>query len=499
MVWFRSLRQPYRGVGVRPARRFWRRVVLDGAVGLVWASTFVVFTLAPASAGPAVSFSFPEQSGCGPNNVEGWEFQTTTSVTLSALGVYDSQGNGTNHSMPVGVYDAGCTLLASVAIPAGTSAALRNGYRYVGITPVVLAAGQTFRVAAVMHCDDFTPEFNSLANVSLDPSLTGVQTRRIGFGSSLACPTDSSPLFSFGPNFLIGPACGNDVVQAGEECDDGNTDDGDCCSATCQYELEGSPCPGDVEVCTDDLCDATGTCTHPAGNAGAICRPDAGECDVAEQCDGGSPTCPPDAFEENGTACTDDGLYCTGNETCQSGTCTSSGDPCASGICDEPTDQCLEPSPTATPTMPNTATRTTTPTPTLTSAGSVTPTQINSVTATLAPTGSATHTAIGTITLTPTVTSAGSVTPTCTASVTPPTEVTTTPLPTATDTPATVECVGDCDGGGSVAISELITAVNIALGSQPIDRCAAVDSSGNGRVEINELIAAVNRALNGCP
>jgi hypothetical protein len=41
--------------------------------------------------------------------------------------------------------------------------------------------------------------------------------------------------------------------------------------------------------------------------------------------------------------------------------------------------------------------------------------------------------------------------------------------------------------------------VNIALDSQPIDRCPALDSSGNGGVEINELISAVSNALNGCP
>jgi len=34
--------------------------------------------------------------------------------------------------------------------------------------------------------------------------------------------------------------CGNGAIEAGEECDDGNTDDGDGCSATCELEdLDG--------------------------------------------------------------------------------------------------------------------------------------------------------------------------------------------------------------------------------------------------------------------
>ena len=45
----------------------------------------------------------------------------------------------------------------------------------------------------------------------------------------------------------------------------------------------------------------------------------------------------------------DDGLYCTGDETCVSGECESSGDPCTDDgvsctgteICDEETDACM--------------------------------------------------------------------------------------------------------------------------------------------------------------
>jgi len=466
------------------SRRVLRPVRLAAAIALgVSASVSAVWAV------PAVSFPSLPGSGCGPHNVEGWEFQTTSSITVSALGVYDSSngegpvtlGDGLSHSIPVGLFDSSCTQLASVTIPAGTTATLIADYRYVGIAPLVLDAGKTFRIAAVMQCDDFTPQVNSLAQVSIDPSLTAVQTRRIAFGESLECPTETSSVFVFAPNFLIGPACGNGVVQEGEQCDDGNTTDGDCCSSTCQYETNGSPCPPDEHVCTVDVCNASGTCTHDLSPSSMVCRPAAGECDVPENCDGSSPDCPPDESEPNGTPCTDDGLFCSGTEKCEDGSCTSSGNPCAVGICDEDTDQCVAPSPSATHSAGATATSTATTSIPSTATASVTSTE----TASIAPTPVST----------PTRTSA----PAETATATPSSPTTVTPSATPTHTPpTTAPCVGDCDGSGDVAINELIIGVNIALGNQSLASCPAFDRSGNGQVEINELISAVNDALNGC-
>ena len=59
-------------------------------------------------------------------------------------------------------------------------------------------------------------------------------------------------------------------------------------------------------------------------------------------------------------------------------------------------------------------------------------------------------------------------------------------------------CPGDCAGDGVVTISDLVLAVNVALGSATVSECPAADRNGNGQVEINELIAAVNAALGGC-
>jgi len=54
---------------------------------------------------------------------------------------------------------------------------------------------------------------------------------------------------------LGGAACGNGLLDAFEDCDDGNTIDGDCCSSTCRFEPTGSSCD-DGDACTlADACD----------------------------------------------------------------------------------------------------------------------------------------------------------------------------------------------------------------------------------------------------
>jgi hypothetical protein len=58
-------------------------------------------------------------------------------------------------------------------------------------------------------------------------------------------------------------------------------------------------------------------------------------------------------------------------------------------------------------------------------------------------------------------------------------------------------CAGDCNHDDRVAVDELVTGVNMALGAMPIDRCPDL-AGGDNKVGIDELIAAVNNALVGC-
>lgn len=54
------------------------------------------------------------------------------------------------------------------------------------------------------------------------------------------CPTQPGTVANNGcPSGGGGPICGNNVVEAGEQCDDGDTSSGDGCSSTCQLETSG--------------------------------------------------------------------------------------------------------------------------------------------------------------------------------------------------------------------------------------------------------------------
>ena len=167
--------------------------------------------------------------------------------------------------------------------------------------------------------------------------------------------------------------CADGTIQPGEQCDDANAVNGDCCSSACLFEPAATVCrlsagvcdpaeqctgasancPGDVltangtgcaddgEVCTRDVCDGVSPlCQHPAGNAGTPCRVAGGACDPGEQCDGTNPTCPADAVENAGTPCPSDGAVCTLDACDGAGACAhpagNAGTLCraSAGVCD---------------------------------------------------------------------------------------------------------------------------------------------------------------------
>jgi len=67
-------------------------------------------------------------------------------------------------------------------------------------------------------------------------------------------------------------------------------------------------------------------------------------------------------------------------------------------------------------------------------------------------------------------------------------EVTGEPLP----------CSGDCNLDNRVVVDELVTGVNIALGTRSAQSCPAFDVDANHAVVVNELVLAVDAAVHGC-
>jgi cysteine-rich repeat protein len=286
--------------------------------------------------------------------------------------------------------------------------------------------------------------------------------------------------------------CGDGVLDAGEGCDYGNTNDGDCCSSVCQPAAAGQACADDGNACTQDQCDGHGACVHvpmdPLPAACSCCRftssaqplnstPQTVKGCVGD-CDGdGTVTalevqsCQDLSRGKPSYAC---GSACDANrngvveafEVALARDNQLHGCPPSSTACAGPTDGdfcALQPSGTPVPLAACDRTN-----PTAAAFGCP-----------LAPTASATETAP----LTPTTAQ----TPTPTPSVAP------------TDTPTVQTCVGDCDTSMVVTIDELVLMTSIALGNADRSACVAGDANSGRVIGVDEIISAVRAAIEGCP
>lgn len=110
------------------------------------------------------------------------------------------------------------------------------------------------------------------------------------------------------------PQCGDSYIDPDEECDDGNTVDGDGCASVCQLEA-GYTCESSGGVCQAEYVCGDGIIT------------------VAEQCDDGPYNA--DGYNQCTTSCTlgpycGDGVLDAAYEECDDGSNTG-GDGCSPG------------------------------------------------------------------------------------------------------------------------------------------------------------------------
>src|SRR5438309_1672374 len=132
------------------------------------------------------------------------------------------------------------------------------------------------------------------------------------------------------------PICGNGILETKESCDDGanNGTAGSCCTTTCLFKASGTACTDDGNPCTADTCNGTSdACQHPAGNAGAGCRPAAGVCDTAETCTGASAACPTDLFQPATTVCRASAGVCDTAENCTGSSAACPPDGKSTAVC----------------------------------------------------------------------------------------------------------------------------------------------------------------------
>jgi len=134
----------------------------------------------------------------------------------------------------------------------------------------------------------------------------------------------------------IAQTCGNGVLDLGEQCDDGNTLNGDCCSATSRFEAAGSACPS-TNPCLNTACNAAGVCVGTPNMA--LCN-DGNACTTADVCTAGVCVGGPPLSCNDANVCTDDscdpaiGCVHTPNSLpCNDGNPCTSADACAGGAC----------------------------------------------------------------------------------------------------------------------------------------------------------------------
>src|SRR5207253_241488 len=166
-------------------------------------------------------------------------------------------------------------------------------------------------------------------------------------GVNGACPADA-----FVPSSTeCRPAAGE--CDVAESCPGSGAD----CPADAQ-RAAGTTCTDDGTPASPDACHGSrNDSQHPAGNAGTVCRPAAGECDVADTCDGVSDRCPADGFQPSSVVCRGAAGECDLAESCPgngpdcpadaksaAGTaCTDDGNACTTDTCDGSRNACQHP------------------------------------------------------------------------------------------------------------------------------------------------------------
>ncbi len=136
-------------------------------------------------------------------NVIGFEFTPNQAVTVDSLGFYDHLGDGLTNAHAVGIWRVSDeSLITSVTIPSGASATLTSSFRFEAITPVLLAAGAAYRIAAAYTASDDIFWFGP--TISADAAFAFEGDTKVALGTTiLTFLTVSFPSFRSTANFTF--------------------------------------------------------------------------------------------------------------------------------------------------------------------------------------------------------------------------------------------------------------------------------------------------------
>jgi hypothetical protein len=164
----------------------------------------------------ALSFSGATGQAAGSNIfTAGWTFSLSAPVLLTDLGIFDSNnGTGLSSSHQVTLWTSAGVMEAQATVPAGTTAPLTDGFRYVSLaTPILLAAGN-YTIGALYS----GPGDAALYHASVISTASGVTyiDSRSTFGDVFP-GTDAFGNIKgyFGPNFQFTSPPANGVPEAG--------------------------------------------------------------------------------------------------------------------------------------------------------------------------------------------------------------------------------------------------------------------------------------------
>jgi hypothetical protein len=154
----------------------------------------------------AVSFGSGASAGTNSDQSVGWQFNVLSGITVDGLGWYDFGFDGLSLGRTVGIWSPSGTLLMSVFVPGGTTAALNGQFRTVSVADFFLTPGNGYIIGGqnFANATDFLA-FNP-SSITVNPSIQFVDATFSDFSATLVRPTQFSAAETgfFGPGFTIG-------------------------------------------------------------------------------------------------------------------------------------------------------------------------------------------------------------------------------------------------------------------------------------------------------